>query len=183
MLKPFWVKKKNIDKQLLPEFSSDDEGLILGIGEDGKIVSVDPGDLSEVSYTVKNMLTQWGDGVFSSTRSLISISGSNWIYDVWPLPFVISASLDNLETLFATGSFSISFRSAPAGYYNPFEHKNIDVHLAAPGFGVTLPSSGVGGAYRVVYIDNIPGLTVGLYVLSAFFDSDSQSLTIHFHAV
>lgn len=43
MLKPFYIKKKNIDNRLVPEVSAADAGKVLGVTEDGSIAPVEAG--------------------------------------------------------------------------------------------------------------------------------------------
>lgn len=43
MLKPFFIKKKNIDNRLLPVVSAADAGKVLGVTEDGKVAAVEAG--------------------------------------------------------------------------------------------------------------------------------------------
>lgn len=53
MLKPFYIKKKNIDNRLLPEVSVTDAGKVLGISEEGTIIPVEGGGgFKEISIDI-----------------------------------------------------------------------------------------------------------------------------------
>ena len=43
MLKPFFIKKKNIDNRLLPAVTAADVGKVFGVTEDGKVAAVEDG--------------------------------------------------------------------------------------------------------------------------------------------
>lgn len=54
MVKPFYIKKKNIDDRLVPEVSAADAGKVLGVTDAGKIAPVEGGGGGEGNVDVIN---------------------------------------------------------------------------------------------------------------------------------
>ena len=71
MLKPFFIKKKNIDNRLLPAVTSDDAGKIFIVNEDGKLVLVKYGAVSTVLVELTQEEAQEIYGGGNVTKTLI----------------------------------------------------------------------------------------------------------------
>lgn len=93
MLKPFFIKKKNIDNRLVPVVTAADAGKVLGVTEDGKIAPVEGGggaDFEVVYFTIesgtpalsKSYAEMIGNGEFVKNFIFIMTSSNYFAYAI-----------------------------------------------------------------------------------------------------
>lgn len=91
MLKPFYIKKKNIDDRLVPEVFASDAGKVLGVTEEGKIAPVEAGGVDALPEMTSadggKILVVGTDGklkLFKSNYPIICTSEdmTNWTADI-----------------------------------------------------------------------------------------------------
>lgn len=78
MLKPFYIKKKNIDDRLVPDVSAADAGKVLGVNDDGKVVAVEAGggfSIALIDLSAQDIVKVYqGNTVSKSTQADTSVA-------------------------------------------------------------------------------------------------------------